>query len=65
MAFSGNFKSVPNFLKEVKSELSKVTWLTRQQTLRLTGIVIGVSVVVAAFISLLDYTFTKMMEIWL
>jgi len=65
MALNANFKSVPNFLKEVKSELSKVTWLTRQQTLRLTGIVIAVSVVVAVFISILDFSFTKMMEIWL
>ena len=50
-----------NFFKEVKSELTKVTWLSRQQTLRLTAIVIAVSVVVAIFISLLDYLFTKIM----
>jgi preprotein translocase SecE subunit len=65
MALNANLKSIPNFFKEVKSEMSKVTWLTRQQTLRLTGIVIGVSVIVAAFISFLDYSFTKLMEIWL
>ena len=50
-----------NFFKEVKSELTKVTWLSRQQTLRLTAIVLAVSVVVAIFISLLDYLFTKLM----
>jgi len=52
-----------NFFKEVKSELTKVTWLSRQQTLRLTAIVVAVSVVVAIFISLLDYLFTKMMAL--
>lgn len=52
-----------NFFKEVKSELTKVTWLSRQQTMRLTAIVIAVSVVVAIFISLLDYFFTKIMAL--
>lgn len=52
-----------NFFKEVKSELTKVTWLSRQQTMRLTAIVVAVSVVVAIFISLLDYFFTKMMAL--
>jgi len=56
-----NWQNLPNFFKEVKSELTKVTWLSRQQTLRLTAIVLAVSVVVAIFISLLDYVFTKMM----
>ncbi|PIZ47035.1 preprotein translocase subunit SecE [Candidatus Woesebacteria bacterium CG_4_10_14_0_2_um_filter_39_14] len=56
-----SWQSLPTFFKEVKSELTKVTWLSRQQTLRLTAIVIAVSVVVAIFISLLDYLFTKIM----
>ncbi len=63
MDSSRNWQSIPNFLKEVKSELTKVTWLSRQQTFRLTAIVIAVSVVVAIFISVLDYIFTKMMGI--
>jgi preprotein translocase SecE subunit len=56
-----NWQNLPNFFKEVKSELTKVTWLSRQQTFRLTAIVLAVSVVVAAFISILDYIFTKIM----
>lgn len=58
-----SWQSLPNFFKEVKSELTKVTWLSRQQTLRLTAIVLAVSVVVASFISVLDYLFTKLMEL--
>jgi preprotein translocase subunit SecE len=61
MSSNRNWQSIPNFLKEVKSELTKVTWLSRQQTLRLTAIVIAVSVVVASFISVLDFIFTKIM----
>ena len=61
MALNRSWQSLPTFFKEVKSELTKVTWLSRQQTLRLTAIVLAVSVVVAIFISLLDYLFTKLM----
>ncbi len=51
------------FLKEVKTELSKVDWPNRQQTIRLTLIVISVSVVTALFLGGFDFLFTKLMEI--
>jgi len=51
------------FLKEVRTEMEKVSWPNRQQALRLTLIVIAVSVVVAVFIGALDYIFTKFMEL--
>lgn len=51
------------FLKEVRTEMEKVSWPNRQQALRLTLIVIAVSVVVAFFIGALDYIFTKVMEL--
>lgn len=52
------------FLKEVRTELSKVIWPTRNQAVKLTAIVIGVSIVVAIFIGALDFLFTKLMEIF-
>jgi len=52
------------FLKEVRTELAKVIWPTRNQAVKLTAIVIGVSVVVAIFIGTLDFIFTKLMEIF-
>ncbi len=58
-----NLGRIPSFLKEVKAELGKVSWLNRQQTVRLTLIVIAVSIVVASFIAILDFTFTKLMEV--
>jgi preprotein translocase subunit SecE len=51
------------FLKEVKSELTKVSWTTRQQAFRLTLIVIVISVIVAVFIGGLDLFFAKLMEV--
>jgi preprotein translocase subunit SecE len=48
------------FLKEVRSELSKVVWPTRPETIKLTIMVIIVSTVVGAFIGGLDVLFVKL-----
>ncbi len=53
------------FLKEVRSELKRVTWPTRQEAIRLTSMVIAVSIVVGIYIGALDYLFTKIMELLL
>ncbi len=44
-----------DFLKEVRVELGKVVWPTRDQTIRLTLIVIFITVMVAFFVGLVDY----------
>jgi preprotein translocase subunit SecE len=49
------------FLKEVKIELQKVTWPSREQTRKLTIIVIIVSATVAVFVGGLDLLFTKLL----
>ena len=46
------------FLKEVKVELKKVNWPTKQETVKYTLIVIGVSFAVAIFLGGLDFIFT-------
>ena len=46
------------FLKEVKGELSKVAWPTREQTIRYTVLVIAVAVLVGVFLGGLDYLLT-------
>ncbi len=54
-----NFPSIVLiYFKEVKSEMSKVTWPTRKETIHYTLIVIGISFVVALFLGGLDYFFT-------
>ena len=53
------------FLQEVKTELGKVVWPTRQQTLKLTLIVILVSVIVGLFVGGLDFIFAKLSELFL
>jgi preprotein translocase subunit SecE len=51
------------FLKETQRELKKASWPSREQTIRLTVIVVFVSLVVAVFIGLLDFSFTKITEL--
>jgi preprotein translocase subunit SecE len=45
------------YIRETRKELSLVTWPTRMETLKLTGIVISLSVAVALYIGALDITF--------
>jgi len=51
-----------NFLQEVRIELKRVTWPTRQQTIKYTLIVIGLSLAVAAFLGGLDFLFSWLLD---
>lgn len=51
------------FLKEVKTELVKVTWPTRKEVVRLTIIVVAISVAVGIYIGALDLVFTKLTDL--
>ncbi|MFC1711561.1 preprotein translocase subunit SecE [Patescibacteria group bacterium] len=50
------------FLKEVRLELKKVIWPTKNDVIKMTGIVLGVSIVVGLFLSGLDIGFTKLVS---
>ena len=51
--------SPSTFLQEVIAELKKVTWPTRDETVKLTAVVIAISVIVGAFIGGLDSVFLR------
>ncbi len=55
-------KKIVTFLKEVRLEMKKVNWPTREQTIKHTLIVIGVCVVVAAFLGGLDLLYTTLLN---
>ena len=61
-----NVKNIPKktvtFLKEVRLEMKKVNWPTREETIRYTLIVIGVSLAVAVFLGGLDFLFTTLLN---
>ncbi len=53
-------KSRFSFFPEVVAELRKAHWPTRQETLRLSILVLVVCAVVGAILGALDFAFTKL-----
>jgi len=51
------------FLRETTDELKKVTWPTQQEVIRLTVVVILVSLIVGLFIGGVDYLLTNALQI--
>lgn len=56
------FNKITTFLKEVQLEMKKVNWPTREQTIKYTLMVIGVSVAVAMFLGGFDFIFTTLLD---
>lgn len=53
---------IKTFFAEAKHELKHVNWPTRQETIRLTGVVIGISVGLALFLGLFDAIFIDLIK---
>lgn len=52
-----------SYLRETLSELKLVRWPTRHQTVKLTVIVLVISLAMGAYIGSLDLTFTKTLSL--
>lgn len=50
------------FFKEARGELKKVTWPTREDTIRHTVTVVVISAALAIFLGLLDFVFQFMLN---
>jgi len=55
-------KKIIIFLKEIKTEIKKVNWPTKKETIRYTLIVIGISIAVAIYLGGLDFIFTTILN---
>ncbi|MES2953730.1 MAG: preprotein translocase subunit SecE [Patescibacteria group bacterium] len=55
--------SLTNYIQETRAEFRHVKWLSREQVIQYTGLVIGVSVVVALFLALVDYGFFQLVSL--
>jgi len=51
-------EKIKTYFKEVKVEMAKVKWPTKNAAINYTLVVIGVSVAVAIFLGALDYFFS-------
>ena len=54
-----NKQVVTNLVEELK----KVTWPSREETIRLTAIVIGISLIIGLYIGIIDFLLAKGLEI--
>lgn len=52
------------FFKEVLVEMKRVSWLSNKDVWRYTLIVLGITLVVSAFLGGLDYIFTEIIKIF-
>ena len=50
------------FFKEVYVELRKTNWLSRNEVLRYTLLVLAVTIIVAALLGGLDYVFSTLVQ---
>lgn len=53
----------PNFFAGIREELKKVTWPTKADTIKLTIIVFLISLIVGAYIGIIDVFLAKLLEI--
>lgn len=60
---SKNIHAGPNFAVDVIGELKKVTWPSRKETMRLTLIVIIISLIIGIYIGIIDILLAKTLEI--
>jgi len=51
------------YLKETKVEMKKVNWPTRQEAIRLTAVVIIVSLAVSVVLGGFDFMFTTLLQL--
>jgi preprotein translocase subunit SecE len=53
---------ITKYLKEVRAEIRKVTWPSRQEVLRLSTIVVIVMIVMSLFMAIVDFAFSRLMQ---
>ena len=53
---------ITRYFREVRAEIAKVTWPSRQEVLRLSAIVVVVLFAMSAFMAIIDWAFSRVMQ---
>ena len=53
---------ITQFFKEARTELEKVNWPSKEQTINYTLVVIVISLATAAFLGVLDWVFETLLK---
>ncbi len=55
--------SPAQFVRQVKQEVSKITWPTRKETMQGSVVVIVMSVLIALFLFVIDMIFARIIQV--
>lgn len=55
-------KTLVNYLKEVKMEVGKIEWPTKEKVISDTQVVIVISIVIGVYLALADFGLSKAFE---
>lgn len=58
-------RKITKFFGEVKTEMSKVTWSSREELIHSAVIVLTVMVVLAIFLGIVDFIFARLVHTFL
>jgi preprotein translocase subunit SecE len=54
---------ITEYVKQTRTEMTHVTWPSREQTIRFTALVIAVSAFTAALLGIADFVFSKLLTL--
>jgi len=59
------FGNISRSIKEIYAELGRVTWPTKEETARLSIIVVSISIVIGLFLGVIDLAFSKIIAFFI
>jgi len=57
------FAKIKNYVSDVVAEMKKVSWAKRSELIGATTLVLVISILVAAYIGLLDFIFSRLLAL--
>jgi preprotein translocase subunit SecE len=57
------FEKLNNYIKNSIKELKRVSWPTKDQAIKNTFLVVGISLGVAAFLGIVDFFLTRVLQL--
>ncbi|MCX5858996.1 MAG: preprotein translocase subunit SecE [Proteobacteria bacterium] len=59
------WEKIKQFLREVKTELSKVTWPTRKEVMAATGVVVVFTLIISLSLGLVEVVISKLVRVFI
>ena len=58
-----NYAKIKTFIMEVKAELTKVSWSSRDELIGSTFVIIGITFIIALFVGMIDLILSKILSL--